>query len=52
MVPLSGVTAQVPLPVADAYCTDHPVTLIGAALRLNNSTKSLLYGAPELPPPP
>ncbi|HEY3262243.1 MAG TPA: hypothetical protein VGJ95_18590 [Pseudonocardiaceae bacterium] len=44
--------AKLPVPVALAYCTDQPATDAGLAPRLYNSTKSLVYGAPVLPPPP
>ncbi|KJY29208.1 hypothetical protein VR45_30515 [Streptomyces sp. NRRL S-495] len=39
-------------PAAEAYWTVQPVTLTGVVPRLYSSTKSLVYGAPELPPPP
>src|SRR5262249_11450447 len=50
IVPVSGVACQL-VDAADAYCTDQPVTVTGAPPRLNSSTKSFVYGAPELPPP-
>src|SRR5689334_2831659 len=40
------------LPVPDRYCTDIPVTDIALLVGLYSSTKSWLYGAPTLPPPP
>ena len=40
------------VPVELAYCTLHPATDTGEAVGLNNSIKSFLYVAPELPPPP
>src|SRR5437762_1597198 len=39
-------------PPAEAYCTVQPATLTVAVPRLYSSTKSLVYGAPVLPPPP
>jgi hypothetical protein len=41
-----------PVPVALVYWIDHPAMLAGVVPRLNNSTKSWVYVAPELPPPP
>ena len=43
---------KLPVPVADAYWTESPARDAGAVPRLNSSTKSALYGAPLLPPPP
>lgn len=50
-VPLSGVRWAV-VPFADQYWTLQPFKSTGVPLRLYNSTKSLLWTAPELPPPP
>jgi hypothetical protein len=50
-VPLSVVTCH-DVPVALAYCTDHPVTVTGVLPALNSSMKSLRYVEPALPPPP
>ncbi|GGK93100.1 hypothetical protein GCM10007964_39500 [Sphaerisporangium melleum] len=44
--------AKVPVPVALAYCRDHPSRETSEPPRLNSSTKSLVNGAPVLPPPP
>ncbi len=49
--PLSAVTCAV-VPVALRYWTDIPETLIEALVGLYSSTKSFVYWAPELPPPP
>ena len=51
-LPASGVTAHVPVPVADAYCTDQPERFTGDVPRLNSSMKSFVSVAPLLPPPP
>jgi len=48
---VSGVTCHV-LPVAEAYCTDQPLTETGAEVGLYSSMKSLRNVAPALPPPP
>jgi hypothetical protein len=40
------------VPAADAYWTDQPATSTGDVPRFVSSMKSLVYGAPELPPPP
>ncbi len=40
------------MPVALVYCSDQPLRETSDPLRLNSSTKSLVSGAPELPPPP
>ena len=48
----TGLLPKFPVPVAEAYCTDHPVMSTGASLRLNSSMKSLVKGALALPPPP
>jgi len=50
-VPDSAVACHVE-PEAEPYCTDRPVTSTGVEPRLRSSTKSLVYVAPELPPPP
>ncbi len=41
-----------PVPVALAYWIDQPLIETADPLRLKSSTKSLVYGAPLLPPPP
>ena len=51
MLPVSLVTCQV-APVDDAYWTDQPLTSTGELPLLVSSTKSFVYGAPLLPPPP
>jgi hypothetical protein len=51
IVPVIVVTCQLE-PVADAYCTDHPATLMGPAVGLKTSMKSFCHGALALPPPP
>ena len=51
MVPDSAVTWKL-VPVAAAYCTLQPDRSTAAVPRLNSSMKSLVYVAPELPPPP
>ncbi len=48
-MPDSGVTCHV-VPVADAYCTDHPVRSAAVVLGLNSSMKSFRNVAPVLPP--
>jgi len=48
---LRFVTDQL-VPVAVAYCTDHPARLFATSPALKISMKSFLNGAPELPPPP
>ncbi len=45
-------TCQAPVAELEWYCTDHPSTLTAALLRFVSSMKSLVYVAPELPPPP
>ena len=50
-MPVSAVVVQ-ELPVAEAYCTVQPVTFTDEVPKLNNSMKSFVYVAPELPPPP
>src|SRR6185312_2501830 len=45
------VDAQV-VPVAEAYCTDQPVTSTAVVDRLATSMKSRSNAPPELPPPP
>jgi hypothetical protein len=40
------------VPVAEAYCTEKPFKLMETAVGLYSSTKSFVYWAPELPPPP
>src|SRR5512133_97820 len=52
MVPVSCVTCQVPVALAEWYCTDQPSRLTAAVPRLRSSMKSVVYVAPELPPPP
>jgi hypothetical protein len=46
------VACHAPVPLAAWYWTDHPSTLTGELPRLAISTKSRVYVAPELPPPP
>jgi hypothetical protein len=43
---------KLPVPVAEAYCTDLPVRGTATVPRLKISTKSFVYTAPVLPPPP
>ena len=57
MLPLRGVSCdslapKAPVPVALAYCSDHPSRETGAEERLCSSTKSWVRGAPLFPPPP
>ena len=49
---MSGVTDHVPVPVAEAYCTDQPARLTLDVPRLKSSMKSCVNVAPALPPPP
>jgi hypothetical protein len=42
----------VPALPAARYCSDQPVRGTGSALELYSSTKSCVYDAPALPPPP
>jgi hypothetical protein len=51
VIEVSGVTDHVDA-VAQAYWTDQPLRLMGAIPLLKISTKSFLYGAFALPPPP
>ena len=51
MLPDKVVTADV-VPVAARYCTLRPVSGIAAPVVFWSSMKSLVYGAPVLPPPP
>ncbi len=51
MVPLSSATDH-ELPVVDAYWIDVPARLTAVVPRLCSSTKSLLYVAVAVPPPP
>lgn len=51
----SAVTCHVPVPAAEAYCTDQPPSSTAVAPRLYNSTKSFLNVeqlAAEQPAPP
>jgi hypothetical protein len=50
-VPLRAVAADV-VPVAERYCTLRPASGTGEPVVFCSSMKSLVYGAPELPPPP
>jgi hypothetical protein len=47
-----GVTWKAPVPVAELYWTDQPVTSTAVPPRLNTSMKSFCSGAPVFPPPP
>src|SRR3954452_21044686 len=51
MEPLSAVVCHV-VPPEEPYWTDHPLRSTASVPRLNSSTKSFVYVAPELPPPP
>src|SRR5262249_17673656 len=48
--PDRAVTCHV-VPPPDAYCSDQAARSTVVLPRLNSSTKSFVYGAPELPPP-
>jgi hypothetical protein len=49
---MAALAPKLPVPVALAYCSDHALRSTGALPRLKSSMKSLVYCAPELPPPP
>ena len=51
LLPAIGAACHV-VPVADPYCTLHPVIETVSVPRLNNSTKSFRHVAPVFPPPP
>src|SRR6476661_7069715 len=53
MLPVSGTTpVGLAVPVEARYWTDVPLTETALPVGLYSSTKSFLYVAPELPPPP
>src|SRR5215216_2335744 len=52
MLPVRLILLAHEVPAADAYWIDHPVRSAGELLLLVSSTKSFVYGAPVLPPPP